>query len=140
MAGALWTYARRLRVHYELDHNAHVGNAVYLNWIAELAARHAEAVGFGRAWNVAHGGAWVVRRHDIVYHRPAVGGDVLELTVRVESLGRVRGVRRTSIVRLSDSAAIADCTTEWVWVRLADGRPERVPREIVEAYRGGPPQ
>ena len=131
----LWTHITRLRVRwYEVDYNGHVNNAVYLNWIAQLAADHAEACGFGRAWSAQHGGVWVVRRHDITYHRPALNGDELELTVRVESLGGVRGVRRTTIVRPTDEASIADCATEWVWVRLTDGRPARVPPAVLSAY------
>ena len=135
MTVSLWTFTQRLRVRwYEVDQNGHVNNATYLNWIAQLAADHAAACGFGREWSRDRGGAWVVRRHDITYHSPALDGDELELTVRVESLGGVRGVRRTRISRPSDGATVADCTTEWVWVRLTDGRPARVPTELLAAY------
>ena len=135
MTADLWTYSTRLRVRwYEVDYNGHVNNAVYLNWVAQVAAEHAAACGFGREWSHAHGGVWVVRRHDITYHRPALDGDELELTVRVESIGGVRGVRSTRISRPADDAAIADCVTQWVWVRVADGRPTRVPAELVAAY------
>ena len=60
---------------YELDSNGHVNNAVYLAYAEELAVLHAEARGFGREWTLIHGGAWVVRRHEIIYHRPARFGD-----------------------------------------------------------------
>ncbi|MFN2484220.1 MAG: acyl-CoA thioesterase [Candidatus Limnocylindria bacterium] len=138
MTTDLWTYTTRLRVRwYEVDYNGHVNNAVYLNWIAQLAAEHADACGFGREWSHEHGGVWVVRRHDITYHTPALNDDELELTVRVQSLGGVRGVRRTDISRPADRARIADCTTEWVWVRVSDGRPARVPAELIAAYDSG---
>ncbi|MDQ3880894.1 MAG: acyl-CoA thioesterase, partial [Chloroflexota bacterium] len=107
----LWTYSSRLRVRwYEVDYNGHVNNAVYLNWVAQLAAEHAEACGFGRGWSRERGGVWVVRRHDITYHAPAFNDDLLELSVRVRSIGGVRGVRHTAIVRPGDAARIADCT------------------------------
>ena len=135
MSADLWSYTTRQRVRwYEVDFNGHVNNAVYVNWIAQLAADHAEACGFGREWSRSQGGVWVVRRHDITYHRPALDGDELELSVRVESIGAVRGVRRTEIRRPADGARIAECTTEWVWVRLTDGRPTRVPDAIIAAY------
>jgi acyl-CoA thioester hydrolase len=131
----LWTYDTRLRVRwYEVDYNGHVNNAVYLNWIAQLAAEHAEACGFGRSWTRDRGGVWVVRRHDITYHTPAVADDELKLTVRVLSLAGVRGVRRTDISRPADGARIAECTTEWVWARVSDGRPARVPAELLAVY------
>ena len=139
MASNRWSYTTRWRVRqYELDYNGHVNNATYLNYVSQVTSDHGEASGFGRAWSIAHGGAWVVRRHDITYHRPAVYGDELELTVRVRSVGGVRGVRHTSIVRVVDGAPIADVETEWVWVRVADGRPARVPSEILAAYRQPP--
>lgn len=120
---------------YEVDENGHVNNAVYLQWAENLTAEHAEAAGFGRAWSLERGGAWVVRRHEITYHQPAVRGDEIEATVRVLALGGVRGVRRTSFVRLGDDVAIAEVESEWVWVRVSDGRPMRVPRELLDRYR-----
>jgi acyl-CoA thioester hydrolase len=117
---------------YEIDQHGHVNNAVYLNYSEALTVEHAEAAGLGRAWCEAHGGAWVVRRHEIEYLRPARMGDELELTVRVELVRGVRGVRRTTIALAADGTRVASVWSEWVWVRLADGRPSRVPSELVE--------
>ncbi|HET6381234.1 MAG TPA: thioesterase family protein [candidate division Zixibacteria bacterium] len=136
-AHPLLEHAQRFRVRtYELDQNGHVNNSVYLAWAENLAAEHAEALGFGRAWSLEQGGAWVVRRHEITYHRPAVAGDEIEAMVRVEALGGVRGVRRTWIRRATDANLLAEVLTDWVWVRLSDGRPRRVPAELVSRYRG----
>jgi acyl-CoA thioester hydrolase len=117
---------------YELDSRGHVNNAVYLSWAEEIATAHAEAAGYGRAWSTERGGGWVIRRSDITYHRPAVYGDEVELTVQVELVKGVRGVRRTTITRAIDGTLLADVLTEWVWVRLSDGRPTPVPAELVE--------
>jgi acyl-CoA thioester hydrolase len=117
---------------YELDSNGHVNNAVYLSWAEELATAHAEAAGYGRAWSAEHGGGWVIRRTEITYHRPAVYGDLVELTVRVELVKGARGVRRTAIRRAADGELFAEVVTEWVWVRLSDSRATHVPRELVE--------
>ena len=117
---------------YELDSNGHVNNAVYLNWAEEIASRHAEAAGYGRAWSIGQGGGWVIRRSDITHHRPAVYGDEVEVRVRVELVKGVRGVRRTWIRRVADGELLAEVLTEWVWVRLGDGRPVAVPKELVE--------
>ncbi|MEP7082246.1 MAG: thioesterase family protein [Chloroflexota bacterium] len=119
---------------YEVDENGHVNNAVYVQWAEEVTARHAEATGFGREWSIERGGAWLVRRHEITYHRPARRGDEVELTVRVLSVGGVRGRRQTTIRRVADGTMIAEVASEWVWVRISDGRPAAVPSEIVDAY------
>jgi len=124
---------------YELDQNGHVNNSVYVAWAENVTNDHAESVGFGRAWSLAHGGAWVVRRHEALYHLPAVGGDEIEATVRVEGVRGVRGWRRTEFRRAPDGALLAEVASEWAWVRPEDGRPVRVPPEIVEAFGGDQP-
>ncbi len=127
------TYSQRWPVRgYELDSNGHVNNAVYLSWAEEMATAHAEAAGYGRHWSAARGGGWVIRRSEITHHRPAVYGDLVELTVVIELVKGARGVRRTTIRRVPDGMLFAEVLTEWVWVRLADGRATSVPRELVE--------
>jgi acyl-CoA thioester hydrolase len=128
-------YTTRWRVRtYELDMNGHVNNAVYLNWAEQLATEHVEAAGFGREWTAARRGAWVVRRHEITYRMPAVYGDDLELTTRAVSITGARGLRDTTITRVADGATVAEIHTEWVWVRLPEGRPARPPEDLVRFF------
>jgi acyl-CoA thioester hydrolase len=117
---------------YELDSRGHVNNAVYLSWAEEIATAHAEAAGYGREWSASRGGGWVIRRTEITYHLPAVYGDEVELTVKVELVRGARGVRRTTIRRGVDGELLAEVRTEWVWVRLRDGRATQVPRELLD--------
>ncbi|MGH7862591.1 MAG: acyl-CoA thioesterase [Candidatus Dormibacteraceae bacterium] len=129
-------YVERWRVRtYELDSQGHVNNAIYLSWAEEIASRHAEAAGYGRLWSQSRGGAWVIHRADVTYLRPALYGDEIEVAVQVELVKGARGVRRTWIRRLPDRELLAEVLVEWVWVGL-DGRPRRVPRELVELARG----
>lgn len=131
-------HRQRFRVRtYEVDENGHVNNGVYLGWAENLTAEHVELAGFGRDWCLERGGAWFVRRHEITYREPARRLDEIEATVRVLHLGGVRGERRTTFHRVADGADLAEVRTEWVWVRLADGRPMRVPDEMLERYRPG---
>jgi len=131
------TYTTRWRVRtYELDLNGHVNNAVYLNYAEQVATEHAEAAGFGRAWALAHGGVWVVRRHTVTYYRPAAYGDEVELTTRVVQCRGARALRHTSVVRVADQVSLAEVDTEWAWVRVADGRPTRVPAAMVRFFGG----
>ena len=132
-------YTTRWRVRtYELDANGHVNNAVYLNWAEQLATEHVEEAGFGRTWTDAQRGSWVVRRHEITYRTPAVHGDELELTTRAVSIKGARGFRDTTITRASDGAPIAEIHTEWVWVRLPEGRPARPPEDLVRFFSPEP--
>lgn len=120
---------------YELDVLGHVNNAVYLNWVEQVAIEHVEALGFGRDWSREHGGAWVVREHHVTYHRPVEWGDVVIVTTLPQEIGGARGMRRTEIRRESDGVLTTDVLTEWIWVRTSDGRPSRVPAELIAAFR-----
>lgn len=134
-----WEFSEQWRVRqYELDSQGHVNNAVYLNYAEQVAIDHAEAAGFGREFNLRHGGGWVVHRHHITYHRPAAYADELRVTTRVESLGGVRATRTTTIHRVADGLLLADAKTEWTWVRLTDGRPTRIPADLVTVYAEPP--
>jgi acyl-CoA thioester hydrolase len=133
-------YSERWRVrNSELDSNGHVNNAVYLAWAEEIATRHAEAAGYGREWSRERGGGWVIHKAEITYHRPAVYNDIVEVAVEVALIRGARGIRRTRITRAGPEAGsdgradelLAELRTEWAWVRLADGRPTRVPAELV---------
>jgi acyl-CoA thioester hydrolase len=76
----------------------------------------------------------VVRHHEITYALAAKFGDELELTTEVERIRGARAVRHTSIRRGGDGSLVVDMRTEWVWVRLADGRPSRIPESVVAAF------
>ncbi len=120
---------------YELDVLGHVNNAVYLNWAEQVGIEHVESLGFGRAWSLAQGGAWVVREHHVTYHRPIEYGDVVIVTTVPKSIGGVRGVRHTEIRRESDGMLMTEVETLWIWIRTSDGRPTRLPPDLVNAFR-----
>jgi acyl-CoA thioester hydrolase len=131
-----WRYTVRYPVRqYELDVLGHVNNAVYLNWVEQVAIEHVEAMGFGRAWATQRGGAWVVREHHVTYHRPVEYGDIVLVTTLPQELSGVRGTRRTEIHREADGALTTEVVTQWIWVRASDGRPMRVPADILAAFR-----
>ena len=116
-----------------------MNNAVYLNWVEQVATDHVEALGFGREWALTQGGGWVVREHHVTYHRPALFGDTVTITTRPQSLAGVRGMRRTEIHRAVDGALLTEVVTEWVWVRTSTGRPARVPRELLASSPAAEP-
>ena len=74
-----------------------------------------------------------MRKHEITYHRPAVYGDELQLTTSVQEMRGARAVRRTTI-SLANGVLLAELITEWVWIRATDGRPARVPHDVLTAF------
>jgi acyl-CoA thioester hydrolase len=99
-----------------------------------VAIDHVEALGFGRAWAVANGGAWVVREHRVTYHRAVEYEDVVLVTTLPQQIGGVRGLRRTEIHREADGTLMTEVDTQWIWIRTSDGRPTRVPADLLALF------
>ena len=124
----------RLRVrHSDVDILGHVNNAVYLLYAQEAAYRHAESAGFSLARMRELGGAFVVRRHEVEYHRPARAGDELLVTTRITHMRGMRATRETSIVDAASGKQVMTASTDYVWVNN-NGRPARIPVEALAKF------
>ena len=118
-----------------IDHNGHVHNVAYLQWMIEAATRHSESVGFGYEACFALGGTWVAKSHHIEYKKPAFENDALQMKTWIEDIGKILSIRRYELTRLSDGALICEGKTEWVFVDSKKMRPMRIPSEIAAAFK-----
>jgi acyl-CoA thioester hydrolase len=105
--------------------------------VEQVAVDHVEALGFGRAWSSEAGGAWVVREHHVTYHRAVEYGDVVLVTTLPQQIVGVRGLRRTEIHREADGALMTEVDSQWIWIRTRDGRPTRVPADLLALFDRG---
>jgi acyl-CoA thioester hydrolase len=122
-------YLHRVQVQPEdIDRLGHAGNQVYLRWVLEAALAHSTALGLPEEAYLARGQAWVVRRHELSYLRPALPGEALQVETRVASMSAASSVRRTRVVRSGE--VLCEAATDWVYVELARGRPVRIPEDI----------
>ncbi len=126
-------YRKQLVVPQEaIDELGHVSNLVYLEWALDVAREHSGVVGYSARKYVELGAAFVVKRHEIDYHRSAVEGDEVSVETWIESWSAASSIRRTEIV-VGGKLACA-VSTQWVFAALASGRPKRIPVEIREAF------
>ena len=116
-----------------IDGNGHVNNVVYIQWMQDIAIRHADACG-GTAALDATEDTWVVRSHSIEYLAPAHEGDSIEARTWVADFRRVGSLRRTEFERISDKRLIARGATEWVCVNEKTGRPSAIPENVRNAF------
>ncbi|MGZ6143328.1 MAG: acyl-CoA thioesterase [Myxococcales bacterium] len=114
----------------DIDRLGHASNQVYLRWVLDAALAHSTALGLGEESWFRRGQAWVVRRHELTYLKPALAGDRLRVETRVASMAVASSVRRTRIVRPSDGAIVLEAATDWVYVELTRGRPARIPADV----------
>jgi len=116
----------------DIDRLGHASNQVYLRWVLEAALAHSTALGLPEEAYLARGQAWVVRRHELEYLRPALAGDRLAIETRVASMSVASSVRKTAIRRGGDLMLRA--ITDWVYVELSRGRPSRIPKDVRDRF------
>ena len=116
-----------------IDELGHVNNAVWVQWIQQVAVAHWEAVA-----DAAHQDAyfWVIVRHEIDYLRPAVEGDrVVGRTWVGEARKGARFDRHMEFTG-NDGRFCVRARTFWAIIDKASGRPLRVPPQVVAPFLG----
>ncbi|MCX5797792.1 MAG: thioesterase family protein [Elusimicrobia bacterium] len=124
----------------EIDELGHASNQAFLAWMMEAAAAHSAVQGWPPQRYLSLGAAWVVRRHEIDYLRPALAGDDLLVRTWVCGARQVTSQRRYEIVRTGEAGALARGLTVWAWVDLKSGKPARMPPEVLGAFEVVPDQ
>jgi acyl-CoA thioester hydrolase len=114
-----------------IDELGHVNNAVWVQWIQEVALAHWYSIA-----DPAHQDdyIWVVVRHEIDYLRPAFEGEVLIGRTWVgEAPKGARFDRHMEFVG-EDGKVRVRATTQWAIIDKATGRPVRVPPEVIAPF------
>jgi acyl-CoA thioester hydrolase len=117
-----------------IDELGHVNNAVWVQWIQQVAVAHWDSVA-----DPIHRDAyyWVVVRHEIDYLRPAVEGD--RLTARTWVGDAPKGARFDRLMEFigPDGKLCVRSRTDWAIIDKALGRPIRVPPEVIAPFVAG---
>lgn len=111
-----------------IDENGHVNNVAYVQWMQDIAVEHYASIGGIEAQGP--NSTWVVREHRIEYFLPAFAGEEIEIKTWVESIRRVRSLRKYEFTRKSDSKILVKGETDWVFVDVNTGTPRAIPEEI----------
>ena len=114
-----------------IDELGHVNNAVWVQWVQQVAVAHWESVA-DPAHKAAH--YWVVVRHEIDYLRAAHESD--RITARTWVGDAPQGARFDRFVEFTgaDGRVCVRCKTQWAIIDKALGRPIRVPPEVVAPF------
>jgi len=114
-----------------IDELGHVNNAVWVQWIQQVAVAHWEAVA-----DAAHKDAyfWVVVRHEIDYLRAAHAGDVISARTWVGDAPQGARFDRLMEFRGADGKVCVRSRTQWAIIDKTLGRPIRVPPEVIAPF------
>ena len=114
-----------------IDVMGHVNNAVWVQWIQDMATAHWEAV--AREEDKARY-VWLVVRHEIDYR----GNIELGESVTGETFipGEPRGAKfdRRVDFRNADGRVIVSANTTWALLDRATGRPQRVQPDLAAPF------
>ena len=114
-----------------IDELGHVNNAVWVQWIQQVAVAHWDAVA-----DAAHRDAyyWVIVRHEIDYLRAAVAGD--RITARTWVGDAPQGARFDRHMEFigPDRKVYVRAKTQWAIIDKEAGRPIRVPAEVIAPF------
>ncbi len=114
-----------------IDELGHVNNAVWLQWVQDIAVAHWES-----AASAEHQAAyvWVVTRHEIDYRgNIGVGESVAAVTFIPEAPTGARFDRRVDFTNAAGKVIVSARTT-WALLDRASGRLSRVPKDVAAPF------
>ena len=114
-----------------IDELGHVNNAVWLQWVQDIAVAHWEAVA-APEHQAAY--VWVVTRHEIDYRgNIGAGESVTAETFIPEGPTGARFDRRVDFTNAAGKVIVSARTT-WAPLDRASGRLLRVPRDVAAPF------
>ena len=117
----------------DIDELGHVNNAVWVQWIQEVALGHWYSVA-----TPDHQARfiWVVVRHEIDYLRPAIDGETVTGRTWVGKAPKGARFDRHMEFVGADGKVKVRAITQWAIIDVAAGRPIRVPAEVIAPFMG----
>nr|WP_292960738.1 acyl-ACP thioesterase domain-containing protein [Muricauda sp. UBA7809] len=111
----------------DLDDLNHVNNIRYVEWIQDISKKHWNTV---TSEKIQKSMIWVVRNHNITYHRSAVLGNTINITTYIEAS---RGPISTRVVEIKNNDTgelLVKSATEWCLLDASTLRPKRIPEDV----------
>ena len=114
-----------------IDELGHVNNAVWVNWIQDIATAHWSAVA---APEHIERYVWVVTRHEIDYRGNVQAGETVAAETWIPE--RPRGAQFDRCVEFRDASAkrLVAARSTWAMLDKASGRLVRVPSEVAAPF------
>ncbi len=114
-----------------IDDMDHVNNAVYLQWIQEVAKKHWESKTDNSIRNTY---VWVVLNHFIEYQHPAFENDNITIQTWIDHHKGVKSERHTKIINTTTQKTLVTAKTTWCLLHKETLRPTRITDEISNLF------
>ena len=128
------TYTKKIKIpRIAIDENGHVNNVAYVQWMQDIAVEHYSSIGGINAQGTD--ATWVIREHRVKYLLPAFEGEEIEIRTWVESIRKVRSLRKYEFVRNEDGKLLVQGETDWVFVDAQTGSPRVIPQQVIDVFK-----
>ena len=111
----------------DLDNLNHVNNIRYVEWIQDISKKHWAQV---TSREIQESMIWVVRNHNITYHKSAVLGNSINISTYIKNNNGPISTRIVEIKNNNTDELLVKAVTEWCLLDSKTFRPKRVPKEI----------
>ena len=115
----------------DIDELGHVNNAVWVQWIQDVAVSHWYAIAPA---DYVDRYIWVVTRHEIDYLRAVLPGETVTGRTWVPDAPRGARFDRHMEFTGEDGKVRVKAKTTWAIIDKATGRPLRVPPEVAAPF------
>ena len=115
----------------DIDDLNHVNNAVYLQYIQDVATAHWYK---NASESLTESVVWVVRRHEVDYLKQAILGDILTVTTWVGSHTSATWERYVEIHRQADNQLIAKAKSIWIPMDKLTMRVKRIEGSLLACF------
>lgn len=122
----------------DIDSYQHVNNSVYVRWLDDCARQHSLAAGIDTEQADQLGYGMAVRDSHITYYAAAyLGDELLVANWLTRNDFRLRATRHFQILRPADGATLLRADLDYVCIKLATGKPSRMPALFRAKYGPG---
>lgn len=120
----------------DIDRFNHVNNARYIDWANEVAWAHSNSLGLSFDDYQRLGVGCVVWRHEFDYVAPVMLGQAIDVATWIaENDNRLRLTRAYEMRCAASGKVVFRGRTTFVSIDMKSGKPARMPKEFVDAYK-----
>lgn len=131
-------YSFKSRVRFsEVDSDLRITVPAIINYFQDCSTFHSESIGHGVAAMLADGYAWILSSWQIVINEYPSIGDEITVSTWAHGWKAFFGFRNFKLED-SEGRLLAYANTNWIYMNIRSGRPERIPKEICDLYRCEP--
>lgn len=127
-------YQFKSRVRFsEVDSHLHMTLPSVINYFQDCSTFHSDSIGQGIETMMNEGHAWILSSWQIIINRYPKFGEEITISTWAHGWKAFFGFRNFKMED-ADGNILAYSNTNWIYMNIRTGRPERIPKEVSDLY------